>query len=110
MVWFSGRRLTCLAHQSGIGLELAEHLYSRGYRLGITGRRQELGESVVKSIDSTGEDVIFVPCDVSSYDDQAKLFRAVWDRWGRIEYVDLYSILFPSAPIFYPLVIEPPRP
>ncbi|KAK6077486.1 15-hydroxyprostaglandin dehydrogenase (nad(+)) [Seiridium cupressi] len=70
---------------SGIGLDLAEHLHSQGYRLGLAGRRVELGEAVASKLDPTGATSMFVQCDVSSYDAQAQLFRAVWQKWKRID-------------------------
>lgn len=85
--------MSCETHdnQVGIGLDLAEHLINQGYRLALVGRRAQLGQDVASRLDPTGDTVIFVQCDVSSYDDQSIMFKAVWEKWKRIEYVSLSS-------------------
>ncbi|KAJ8113093.1 hypothetical protein OPT61_g4700 [Boeremia exigua] len=70
---------------SGIGAWLAAHLHKRGFRVAICGRRDKEGESIASSIDPSGNSVIFVRCDVSSYDSQAALFQTVWKRWSRLD-------------------------
>ncbi|KAI4608552.1 hypothetical protein J4E83_008988 [Alternaria metachromatica] len=70
---------------SGIGSWLASRLQARGYRVAICGRRENEGKEVASSIDATGDSVIFVQCDVSSYASQTNLFRTTWNKWGRLD-------------------------
>ncbi|KAK5651926.1 hypothetical protein OQA88_11585 [Cercophora sp. LCS_1] len=70
---------------SGIGSWVAERLHQRGYRVAVTGRRQDQGQAVASAIDASGETAIFVRSDVSSYQSQAELFQTVWNKWGRID-------------------------
>lgn len=70
---------------SGIGFWVASHLQSRGYRVAICGRREKEGLEVARSIDASGESVLFVQCDVSSYSSQSNLFHSVWNKWGRLD-------------------------
>ncbi|KAM0810513.1 putative 15-hydroxyprostaglandin dehydrogenase [Seiridium cardinale] len=74
---------------SGIGLDLAEHPHSQGYRLGLAGRQVELGEAVASKFDHTGATYVFVQCDVSSYDTQSQLFRAVWQKFPHLSCVEV---------------------
>lgn len=37
------------------------------------------------SLDPTGETAFFTKCDVSSYPSHSSLFKAVWDKWGRLD-------------------------
>lgn len=71
--------------QSGIGETLAKHLHSLEYKVALSGRRIAEGEANAASLDPDGETAIFVPCDVSSYTSQSKLFQAVWDKWGHMD-------------------------
>ncbi|PSN59356.1 NAD(P)-binding protein [Corynespora cassiicola Philippines] len=69
---------------SGIGSWLAAHLYKRGFRVALCGRRED-GHEVASSIDPSGESAIFVQCDIKSYESQKKLFQTVWNKWSRLD-------------------------
>ncbi|KAH8676122.1 hypothetical protein BX600DRAFT_546815 [Xylariales sp. PMI_506] len=69
---------------AGIGKDLARHLHSRGYYVGIAGRNVEKGEELASSLDPTGNTAVFVRCDVSSYESQSTLFQTIWEKWQRI--------------------------
>ncbi|KKY18212.1 putative 15-hydroxyprostaglandin dehydrogenase (nad(+)) [Diplodia seriata] len=70
---------------SGIGVDIARSLLTRGYLVALTGRRAELGALVATSLDPSGARARFFACDVSSYASQAALFRAVHAAWGRVD-------------------------
>lgn len=70
---------------SGIGLALAQHLHSKGWRVALVGRRSDIGQRQASSIDPTGQTAVFEQCNVASYSEQATTFKAVWDRWGRLD-------------------------
>jgi NAD(P)-dependent dehydrogenase (short-subunit alcohol dehydrogenase family) len=64
---------------------VAKRLHSQGYRVAITGRRVPEGEAIAAGLDSTGATAAFYACDVGSYASQAKVFQAVWEKWGRLD-------------------------
>ncbi|KAI8932976.1 hypothetical protein NX059_010444 [Plenodomus lindquistii] len=70
---------------SGIGSWLARHLKDRGFRVAICGRREKEGTEVAAAIDPSGESIMFVQCNVTSYSAQANLFHCVWKKWGRLD-------------------------
>ncbi|KAF9637282.1 putative 15-hydroxyprostaglandin dehydrogenase protein [Lasiodiplodia theobromae] len=69
---------------SGIGIDIAKDLVSRGYKVAVVGRRAAAGEQIAASLGSPDQ-ACFFPADVSSYASQAAMFRSVWARWGRID-------------------------
>lgn len=73
------------ASKSGIGLALAQHLHTKGWRVALVGRRSDLGAQQASSLDPSGETVAFEQCDVASYSAQAAVFKNVWARWGRLD-------------------------
>jgi NAD(P)-dependent dehydrogenase (short-subunit alcohol dehydrogenase family) len=73
---------------SGIGLATAKLLREQGAKVAISGRDQKTLDQAVTAI---GEGAFGVVADVSSSGDLDKLFRAVSDRFGKID------ILFANA-------------
>ncbi|KAL2192650.1 hypothetical protein P885DRAFT_72845 [Corynascus similis CBS 632.67] len=70
---------------SGIGLEVTRHLHAKGWRVVLLGRRPEVGIEKATSLDPSGTTAVFEQCDVSSYAEQAAVFKRVWARWGRLD-------------------------
>jgi 15-hydroxyprostaglandin dehydrogenase (NAD) len=63
---------------SGIGEAVAEHMYSKGYKVVVADMNPTTGEKVASTL---GPDATFVQTDVSSYQSQAQLFQRA-DEWG----------------------------
>lgn len=71
---FEGKAVLITGATSGIGRETALAFAREGARVAATGRRKELGESLVKEIERAGGKAIFVQADVSK---EADAKRAV---------------------------------
>jgi NAD(P)-dependent dehydrogenase (short-subunit alcohol dehydrogenase family) len=70
---------------SGIGAEVAQALAKDGWKVIITGRRQEALESVIsKSKKSSGE-LIAITADVTDEKSVKNLFSEIEDKYGRID-------------------------
>lgn len=70
---------------SGIGAEVAQALANDGWKVVITGRRQEALESVIsKSKKSSGE-LIAVTADVTDEKSVKNLFSEIKDKFGRLD-------------------------
>jgi 15-hydroxyprostaglandin dehydrogenase (NAD) len=63
---------------SGIGLAVATHLHSLGYRVVIAEMNPTTGSAAAQSL---GPDALFIQTDVSSYASQARLFKQAYE-WG----------------------------
>ncbi|KAF2800800.1 NAD(P)-binding protein, partial [Melanomma pulvis-pyrius CBS 109.77] len=63
---------------SGIGLAVATHLVSKGYKVVIAELNPTTGAEAAKSL---GPDAIFIQTDVASYASQARLFKQAYE-WG----------------------------
>ena len=61
---------------SGIGLEIAKNLATRGYNLILTARRTELLEALANEITNKHDvKVDFISCDLSKYDAPREIFE-----------------------------------
>ncbi|KAF7588460.1 hypothetical protein BBP40_005686 [Aspergillus hancockii] len=67
---------------SGIGADIVRDLHARGWKVACIGRREQLGNDVVKDLD---ENARFFRADVSDYQSQAAAFKKVFQLWGRID-------------------------
>ncbi|KAJ5723932.1 hypothetical protein N7488_001967 [Penicillium malachiteum] len=68
---------------SGMGVDIAKHLYAKGLRVAFVGRRKEAGEQLLKSLPKA----VFFPADMSDYEETAAVFKKVHKLWGRIDAV-----------------------
>jgi len=66
-----------------MGLALAQHLLSQGWRVGRSDVDKQRGKAMEAEL---GENAIFVVADVTDYDQQASLFQTVWAKWKRIDF------------------------
>ncbi|KAH8656812.1 hypothetical protein BGZ61DRAFT_500173 [Ilyonectria robusta] len=67
---------------SGIGKALATNLVNEGWRVACCDIQQEAGSAVATEL---GTNAAFFQLDVCDYDDQAKVFSQVWEKWGQID-------------------------
>ncbi|KAL4923157.1 SDR family oxidoreductase [Aspergillus undulatus] len=68
---------------SGIGVDLARDLATRGWKIACVGRRREAGAALLKKLQC--DNARFFPADASNYEEYANVFREVRKLWGRID-------------------------
>jgi 15-hydroxyprostaglandin dehydrogenase (NAD) len=100
---------------SGMGLALSIHLLSRGWRVGLCDRNA-LSSSALSSIEDAQQKYrprstdkvdsqpqrrsFFRAFDITSYDDQARFFRDVFDWGGHIDYVALNAGIVDNVSLY----------
>ncbi|EME77725.1 uncharacterized protein MYCFIDRAFT_191140 [Pseudocercospora fijiensis CIRAD86] len=62
-----------MVFKSGIGIDLAKHLHSKGWKVALVGRNKEAGLRIVSEIEDP-KNARFFQTDVASYDSQASMF------------------------------------
>jgi NAD(P)-dependent dehydrogenase (short-subunit alcohol dehydrogenase family) len=82
---FEGRRVIVTGGSQGIGKAVAERFAAEGADVLITGRRQEVLESVVAGIAGARGSAWAYRADVSAPADVAATVAAAVERWGRID-------------------------
>jgi len=86
----SGKVAVVTGGNSGIGLATAKLFHSEGAKVAIAGRDQKTLDAAVKEI---GGDTLGVRADVARLEDIDKLYKAVKERFGKID------VLFANAGI-----------
>ena len=69
----------------GIGIGCAEELLKEGAKVVLTGRSIDLGEAAAREISITGNDTLFVPCDVSKSADVKRLVEKTVEHFDRLD-------------------------
>ncbi|KAF5007334.1 hypothetical protein FDECE_6344 [Fusarium decemcellulare] len=70
---------------AGIGEGIAEFLANEGWRVIVSGRREQEGNKVVDRIRSNGGEAIFIAADLSNQDSINELHDKATAAWGRID-------------------------
>jgi len=81
---------------SGIGSATAVRFAAEGAKVAITGRNAERGEQVVRDIEASGGEALFLRADVRSAADCRQAVERTLQRFGRID------VLFNNAGVFHP--------
>jgi NAD(P)-dependent dehydrogenase (short-subunit alcohol dehydrogenase family) len=81
---------------SGIGSATAVRFAAEGAKVAITGRNAGRGEQVVRDIEASGGEALFLRADVRSAADCRQAVERTLERFGRID------VLFNNAGVFYP--------
>ena len=81
----SGKTALVTGASSGLGVTFASALLANGASVVICARRIELLKSVARDLDSSGERVLALPCDVADPSQVARMARRSIDRFGRVD-------------------------
>ena len=84
MARLAGKVAVVTGGNSGIGLATAKRFREEGAKVAITGRDQKTLDEAVKTV---GGEVLAVRADVSKIGDLEKFYKAVADRFGKIDIV-----------------------
>lgn len=73
----------------GIGLAMSDHLASKGLLVAMVDINVDLGKKAAFTLDNAHPEakVIFKQCDVTSWQEQERVFGEVWDEFGGIDIV-----------------------
>lgn len=66
----------------GIGLGIAQHILSQGWRVAISDINADAGQASLKSLAS--DSLIFMPCDVSQESDVERCIQSVIKQYGQL--------------------------
>ncbi len=65
-----------------MGTALATDLISKDWAVACVDIQEEAGKALAVEL---GPNAHFIKCDVADYDDQARMFTEVWNKWGRLD-------------------------
>jgi NAD(P)-dependent dehydrogenase (short-subunit alcohol dehydrogenase family) len=82
---FRGKVVLVTGGTSGIGRETALQFAKAGAKVVLAGRRAELGEEVVKEIESVGGEALFIQADVTKEDQVKHLVEETVSHFGRLD-------------------------
>ena len=99
---FEGKVALITGASSGIGRATALAFSAEGARVALGARRSAECEELVREIQKSGGDAIFVQTDVSKAADCERLVNATVDKWGKLD------IAFNNAGIEGPNMISTP--
>ena len=69
----------------GIGAAIATALAGEGCSVAVAGRTRAQIDSVAAEIQTLGRESLAVSCDIGDASSVAALFRAVYERWGKLD-------------------------
>ena len=84
---FEGQVALITGASAGIGEALAKEFARQGARIVLLARRQERLKAIANEIDSSGQKVLAIECDVTQDGDLAKAVSLTRDKFGRIDVV-----------------------
>src|SRR5690348_66685 len=96
MARLTGKVAVVTGGNSGIGLATAQRFHQEGAQIVISGRDQKTLDQAVKTI---GQNVLAIRADVSKLADLDRLFKAVADKFGKIDVLFANAGIAKLAPI-----------
>lgn len=82
-----------VANKRSIAWAIAQAWYQAGAKLAFTYQGERLKDNVEKLTAELGDDVLLLPCDVTSDEEVDAVFNAVKEKWGRLDLL-LHSVAF----------------
>jgi len=82
---FEGKVCLVTGATSGMGADAAVHLAAEGCKTVLTGRRDAMGETVVKSIQDAGGEATFVQADVTKEEDCKRMVEVAVEKYGKLD-------------------------
>ncbi len=82
---FENKAILITGATSGLGATAAVSLAGKGAKVAITGRREEQGHAVLKQIEASGGEGMFIRADVTVRDDIEAMVAKTVDRFGRLD-------------------------
>ena len=92
---------------SGIGLALTRHLLAQNWSVTLADVNEAQGKSLASEL---GPQALFVKTDVSSWEDQAALFKAAKAKFGRIDFVAANAGIDDKQSLYERIEGEPVKP
>lgn len=80
-----GKVAIVVGSTSGIGKAIAEGFAREGAKVVVTGRRQEQGDEVVKTIQDQGGQAYFIKTDVSIEEENRNLIAETVNHYGKVD-------------------------
>lgn len=74
---------------SGLGREMARQLGGRGWRVAVTGRREEELVETVRQAEAAGAECLSLPGSVTEPDTVKRHYAAIRQRWGGLDWAIL---------------------
>ena len=65
-----------------MGEGLSRDLINKGWAVACVDVQEVAGTALVAEL---GPNTHFIQCDIADYDDQARMYTEVWQKWGRID-------------------------
>ena len=82
---FDGKVVLVTGATSGIGRDTALAFAREDAKVVVTGRRRQLGQSLVKEIESLGAEALYVHADAASEADTRRTIEQTVERFGRLD-------------------------
>src|SRR5438309_476653 len=65
-----------------MGEGLVREMIGNGWAVACVDVQEQAGKALVADL---GPNAHFIKCDIADYNDQAKMYTAVWRKWGRLD-------------------------
>jgi NAD(P)-dependent dehydrogenase (short-subunit alcohol dehydrogenase family) len=82
-------RVLITGASSGLGREMARQLGARGWRVAVTGRREEELRETVRQAEAAGGECLSLPGSVTEPDTVKQHYAAIRQRWGGLDWAIL---------------------
>lgn len=89
MTGSSGLRVLVTGATSGLGREMALQLARRGFRVAVTGRREELLQETARAVEAAGGEALALNGGVDDLPTVRRHYASIKERWGGLDWAIL---------------------